>query len=184
MLNIARTLPRSAVNGPGERFVVWVQGCSIRCPGCWNPDTWSHRSKVTVSAADLVSSIIRTSGIEGVTLTGGEPFEQAFELALVASSVREAGLSVMAYTGYELEELTAAAQRSLLRLCDIVVAGRYRQRERTLALAWRGSSNQRVYFLNERYGPASMPDRAECEVHIAADGSVTLTGFPPSALVE
>lgn len=137
-----------------------------------------------ISAADLVSSVLQTSGIEGVTLTGGEPFEQAFELTLVAASVREAGLSVMAYTGYELEELTAAAQRSLLRLCDIVVSGRYRQRERTLALGWRGSSNQRVHFLNERYGPASMPDGAECEVHIAADGSVSMTGFPPTALIE
>ena len=42
LLNVARWITRSRVNGPGERFVLWLQGCSLRCPGCWNPDTWSH----------------------------------------------------------------------------------------------------------------------------------------------
>ncbi|MGP3927937.1 4Fe-4S single cluster domain-containing protein [Streptomyces sp. 8N616] len=184
MLNIARTIPRSAVNGPGERFVVWVQGCSLHCPGCWNPDTWSHRPRTEVPVHDLAETILATEGIEGITLTGGEPFEQAAQLAILASRVRAAGLSVMAFTGFELNELDSPARKELLALCDILVAGRFRRADRSLNLVWRGSSNQTVHFLTERYSLASMPGKTACEIHIGADGSVTVTGFPSSEVME
>ena len=146
-INVARTLPRSAANGPGERFVIWVQGCSLRCPGCWNPDTWSTKPRNRVSSSVLVKDILETPGIEGVTLTGGEPFEQARELLAVVAQVRLVGLSVMVFTGFELHELTSPHQRTLLRMCDVVVTGRYEQEHRVEGLGWRGSSNQTVHFL-------------------------------------
>ena len=71
-LNLARTLPRSAANGPGERFVLWVQGCPLACPGCWNPDTWAFERRDLRSVEDLAAVILATEGIEGVTFTGGE----------------------------------------------------------------------------------------------------------------
>ncbi|MCA9706513.1 MAG: radical SAM protein [Myxococcales bacterium] len=80
-LNLARTLPKSAANGPGERFVVWVQGCPLACPGCWNPDTWSFAPRRVVEVAAMAEEILAVSGIEGVTFTGGEPFMQAHALA-------------------------------------------------------------------------------------------------------
>lgn len=181
-LNIARTIARSAVNGPGERFVVWVQGCSLRCPGCWNLDTWSGRPRRLIPPLDLADEIIATPGIEGITLTGGEPFEQAAPLLTTVTRVRATGLSVMAFTGFELAELQAPEQRALLAECDVVVAGRYRQQQRSLDLPWRGSANQTVHFRTKRYSPASMPDAGECEVHITGDGSLVLTGFPPESL--
>lgn len=177
-LNLARTLPRSAVNGPGERFVVWAQGCSLRCVGCWNPDTWASAPREVVSPEALAARILATPGIEGVTLTGGEPFDQADPFSVVAALVRAGGLSVMAFTGYELDELTTPAQRRLVDRCDVVVAGRYRRELRDVALVWRGSSNQRVHFLTERYD-AGAAESPAFEVHIAPDGGLTLTGFPP-----
>lgn len=184
MLNIAHTIPSSAVNGPGERFVIWVQGCSLRCAHCWNPDTWSQRPRRTVDPLDLVETVLASSGIEGVTLTGGEPFQQASDVSLLASHVRQAGLSVMAYTGYELSELRSEDQMSLLAQCDVVVAGRYRHQLRSLGLPWRGSSNQTVHFLTDRYGPTDMRCEPQCEAYIAEDGALTFTGFPPSALID
>jgi anaerobic ribonucleoside-triphosphate reductase activating protein len=177
-------IPRSAVNGPGDRFVVWVQGCSLHCPGCWNPGTWSRRPATLVPPGELAGTIATTPGIEGVTLTGGEPFDQAAELAELAACVRSRGLSVMIFTGYDLDELNTDAHQALLAACDVIVTGRYRQEERTLDLTWRGSANQEVHFVTARYGPRAMPAAAECEVHIAADGSLTLTGFPPPGLTD
>lgn len=183
LLSIARTIARSAVNGPGERFVVWVQGCSLHCRGCWNPDTWRAEPRTLCHPSDLGEIIVATPGIEGVTLTGGEPFEQADQLALLASRVRAAGLSVMIFTGFELDELDTKDRRALLASADIVVAGRYRQDRRSVDLPWRGSTNQTVHFLTGRYGPAALPESSACEVHIAEDGSLTYTGFPAQDLL-
>ncbi len=177
-LNVARTLPRSAANGPGERFVVWVQGCGLACPGCWNPDTWSFARREMWEVEDLVATILETEGIEGVTFTGGEPFAQARALAEVARCVKEAGLSVFVFTGHELDELSEGDQPRLLDLADVVVAGRYVEAERAAGLAWRGSSNQQVHFLTARYGPEQLKATPMAEFHLAADGSMVVTGFP------
>lgn len=182
-LNLARTLPRSAVNGPGERFVVWAQGCRLACPGCWNPDTWSFARRDVVEVADLQAEILATPGIEGVTFTGGEPFEQARAFAEVGRTVRNAGLSVFVFTGYELAELTSDAHLALLAVTDVLVAGRYVEAERTESLPWRGSSNQRLYFLTDRYGACDTAEAGAAEIHISSDGAVLVTGFPPRGLL-
>lgn len=182
-LNLARTLPRSAANGPGERFVLWVQGCPLACPGCWNPDTWSFERRELRSVDDLVASILATEGIEGVTFTGGEPFAQARALAALAGRVRRAGLSVFVFTGYDLEELTRSEHLALLAASDVVVAGRYVKAQRASGLAWRGSTNKRVHFLTDRYGPADMHAVAEAEFHVDGNGSLILTGFPSAGLL-
>lgn len=181
MINIAHMLPRSCVNGPGERFVVWVQGCSLHCRGCWNPDTWNTRAGTLVDVHSLIAEIEGTSAIEGVTLTGGEPFEQSEPLAVLARAVRERGLSVMAFTGYELDELQTSAQRQLVALCDVVVAGRYVQTRRLVGERWRGSANQSIHFLSPRYAPEDA-GLVECEFHLYDDGRVVVTGFPPHQL--
>ena len=139
-LNVARWLERSAVNGPGERFVLWLQGCPLRCKGCWNPDTWDFAPRRLLAAEDFVELVRGVSGIEGVTLTGGEPFAQAESLVPAVRELRRIGLSLMVFTGYELGELSSPAAGELLEMTDILVAGRYRENERTEALAWRGSS--------------------------------------------
>lgn len=184
LLNLARTIPRSAANGPGQRFVVWVQGCAIRCPGCWNPDTWAFETRQVRDTAALADEILATVGIEGVTFTGGEPFHQAAALVEVAGRVRAAGLSVFVFTGYDLHELTRSDHRELLALADVLVSGRYVQSQRSFESEWRGSTNQRVHFMTARYTEASMADSAQVEFHLAPDGQLTVTGFPLPQLID
>jgi len=113
-LNVARWVTRSRVNGPGERFVLWVQGCSIHCAGCWNRDTWSHAPRVQMTVDEVLREIDAADGIDGVTITGGEPFEQAEALLPLVEAIRARGLSVMMFTGREPGELSGAASRALV----------------------------------------------------------------------
>lgn len=181
-LNVARTLRRSGANGPGERFVVWVQGCPLACAGCWNPDTWSFARRVVRDVAELAAEILSVEDIEGVTFTGGEPFAQARALAELARRVRLHGLSVFVFTGHEFHELSSDAAKELLAVSDVLVAGRYVHEQRTLASPWLGSANQRIHFLSDRYGPADRT--AAIEVRIGCDGAFTLTGFPNDEWVD
>lgn len=183
-LNVARWVPRSAVNGPGERFVLWLQGCGLACPGCWNPDTWSFAPRQLMSVDEVVSRILATPGIEGVTFTGGEPFAQANALAPLARRIRAAGLSLMVFTGHELEELRGIPARALLAEADVLVTGRFVLAERDLTLAWRGSRNQRVLFLTDRYSEAEALPDSQCEFHLDDSGGVTLTGFPSDEFLD
>src|ERR1039458_5691383 len=103
-------LSRSAVNGPGERVVVWLQGCDLRCPGCWNPSshtfdrTRDMRRRRPVE--EVGAWILACPGIEGVTFSGGEPFQQAPELRQLCEYIRarKPALSIGVFTGYRSEE--------------------------------------------------------------------------------
>lgn len=183
-LNLAHTLRRSAANGPGERFVIWVQGCRLACHGCWNPDTWSFAKRNVRQVADLVDDIISTTGLEGVTFTGGEPFEQASALAAVGRPVRERGLSVFVFTGYKIDELVTGHHRELLAVTDVLVAGRYEEAHRTTDVPWLGSTNQEVHFLTSRYSASDMLFAPPAEVRIGKDGTLLFTGFPSVSLLE
>lgn len=182
-LNLAHTLRRSAANGPGERFVLWVQGCPLACPGCWNPDTWAFERRNVRTVDELAAEILATQGIEGVTFSGGEPFAQARALAALAERVREVGLSIFVFSGYNRDELILPRHRELLGVTDVLVAGRYVQSQRVSGLTWRGSSNQQVHFLTDRYGPSDMENPGEVEYHIGNDGTATITGFPVSDML-
>jgi len=183
-VNVARTLARSAANGPGERYVIWVQGCALACVGCWNSDTWSFARRELRTVDDLVADILATPDIEGVTFTGGEPMAQAGALAELARRVRAAGLSVLVFTGHTLAELTRAAQQDLLALADVVVSGRYDERRRTADLPWRGSTNQGVHFVSDRYGPHDLDGAPVVELRLEPSGELVATGFPVDWLAE
>lgn len=177
-LRLARTIARSLANGPGERFVVWVQGCPIHCPGCWNRDTWDASDGRDSSLAELLKEIATTDGLEGVTFTGGEPMAQAEALAELATACRARGLSVFIFTGYRREQLKSPAQLKLWGLADIIVAGPYVQAQRSFEHAWVGSANQQVHFVSSRYSPADQLTAVRAEAHLEADGTITWTGFP------
>lgn len=178
-LNVASILRRSAVNGPGERYVIWTQGCPLACPGCWNPDTWAFERRNLWAVNDLLADIASTDYIDGVTFTGGEPFAQASTLAELAAGVKKLGLSVVVFTGYELRELASPEARRLLDQTDILVCGRFVEAERALDLRWRGSRNQTVHVLGLVPELDLGPTLPTCEVHLDGNGVATLTGFPP-----
>lgn len=183
MLNVAHWLPTSRANGPGERFVLWLQGCGLACDGCWNPDTWSFAPKHLMTAGQVMDLVMAHPGIEGVTLTGGEPFAQAAALLPLVARVRAAGLTLVIFTGYELHELRSATARHLLAAADIVVAGRYVAAKRDFLQPLRGSRNQEVVFLTDRYSRQDFEGMAEAEVLIDGVGGISMTGFPADALL-
>lgn len=99
------TVNDSIVDGPGMRFSVFVQGCSHHCPGCHNPESWAFDAGEEVAIDDVVARIFENKLVSGVTLSGGDPFEQPAACAEIARRVKAAGRNVWVYTGYLYEEL-------------------------------------------------------------------------------
>jgi anaerobic ribonucleoside-triphosphate reductase activating protein len=153
VLNIAAELKTSVVNGPGNRYVVWMQGCTFKCDGCVNPEFQPLIQRYLVPVEEIASRILSTKGIEGVTFTGGEPLLQAKALVVLSEVVKAHGLTVVCYTGFTLDELQQKKDPdviSLLGLIDVLIDGQYFQKERE-NLLWRGSSNQKIHFLTDAY---------------------------------
>jgi anaerobic ribonucleoside-triphosphate reductase activating protein len=147
-LDLYGTADDSIVDGPGIRLAIFTQGCVHDCPGCHNPATQPFEGGVPTTAAKLWEKVENNPLLAGITLTGGEPFDQAEALIELARKTREAGLSVWAYSGYLYEELVAGvpseAARQLLEQTDVLVDGRFVEELKSLELLWRGSSNQRL----------------------------------------
>jgi len=180
-LNLHDFVPRSRANGPGERAVVWVQGCPRRCPGCFNPDTLPFVDRKWISVDDLENQILAIKGIDGVTFSGGEPFAQAAALAELAKKLRERGLTVVCYTGYTLKQLRVGNREdwnALLEQIDLLIDGPFIQSERCHE-PYRGSANQRLLYLSGRISPEEVAEANQtAELTLAFDGSLTATGFP------
>lgn len=146
-IRIAGTVNDSIVDGPGLRYAVFTQGCPHACPGCHNPKTHDYHGGKTADTQRLIDAMKANPLLDGLTLSGGEPFEQPLPCALLAESAREAGLNVWAYSGYTFEELTArqdAETQRLLKALDVLVDGRFEMGQRSLDLAYCGSRNQRL----------------------------------------
>ena len=149
-MRIAGIMRESVVDGPGVRFVVFAQGCQHHCAGCHNPDTWDPAKGESWSVRELFKIIRRSPDhVKGLSLSGGEPFLQAGEMADLASLARKRGLSVVTYTGYLYEDLMETAEYDpdiarLLAETDILIDGPYVAAFKDISLRFRGSANQRV----------------------------------------
>ena len=134
-------------------------------------------------SADLAAQALAIAGLEGISLLGGEPTEQAEALADFCERVREGGLSVMLYSGYRLDELRARPGTSrLLAAVDLLVDGRYEQSLPERRRRWLGSSNQQLHFLTPRYA-AEDPRFATgntVELRLTREG-LSVNGWPASA---
>jgi anaerobic ribonucleoside-triphosphate reductase activating protein len=171
--------PRSRANGPGARFVVWFQGCTLGCPGCFNPTTHPAEGPDT-AVEDVMFQLRATSGIEGLSLSGGEPLQQPAAAVALLDAARALGLSTLAFSGYALEEAQAIAPEVVARL-DVLIDGRYVAGER-LATGLRGSANQRIRLLTPRYTLAEVEATPVAEIRIGKTGDVILTGVNPLKL--
>ena len=147
-IRIFGTAPDSIVDGPGLRYAVFTQGCSHDCPGCHNPESHDFAGGTVVRIDDIVADIRKNGLIQGVTLSGGDPFEQPAACAELARRIRdELHLGIWAFTGFLYEDLLASddpAVRELLDLIDVLVDGPFVERLKSYTLVWKGSSNQRV----------------------------------------
>ena len=163
------TSPNSIVDGPGLRYAVFVQGCTHRCPGCHNPESWAADGGTLTPISAIMDDIRENGLVHDVTLSGGDPFDQPEASAELARQLKAAGYGLWVYTGYLYEDLLrmakeAAAQAqgatqaegsdtraqaiaALLDAADVLVDGPYVESKRSLELVWKGSSNQRVIDL-------------------------------------
>ena len=187
-LNVGAWQMRSVANGPGERFVLWLQGCPLSCPGCFNVQFQPFVRRHVLSVEEVAEKVLAVTGIEGITYTGGEPMVQAPALAILSQRLREAGLTIVCYTGHTLEALNASKNpwiERFLRRVDVLIDSPY-VRDKAANLLWRGSTNQRVHFLTQTY--QHLAGRvgqcgAEMELSIDREG-FTATGSWPQGFLE
>ena len=148
-MRIAGLTNDSIVDGPGIRFSVFSQGCPHKCPGCHNPSSHDPLGGSEMAEEDIIARFDKNPLLDGVTITGGEPFFQAEDCARIAKAAHEKGLNVWTYTGYTYEQLRAGQDRhpgwkELLEETDVLVDGLFLLKERSLELKFRGSRNQRL----------------------------------------
>ena len=191
MLRVATIVDSTEAEGPGHRLALWVQGCTIRCPGCCNPEMFVADGGTAQPIDDVMARIAGVPGIEGISVLGGEPFEQAEAVAEVARRTRERGLTVMVYSGYTLAELHEQARarpavQALLDAIDLLVDGRY-DRERPepappIGRRWLGSTNQVMHYLSAAYAPDDprLREPNTVEVHWQ-NGKLIVNGWPSGA---
>ena len=174
-INLYGTAPDSIVDGPGLRYAVFVQGCAHRCPGCHNPESQPAVGGTPTAISDVLADIRANKLITGVTLSGGEPFEQPAACATLARALKADGYNLWVYSGYLYEQLLARAEAEpavaeLLAIIDVLVDGPFVEGRKSYALKWRGSDNQRlidvprsqaegrvVLWSNESYVPEKPP---------------------------
>ena len=184
VLSVHRFLPHSRANGPGARAVLWCQGCTLGCPGCFNPTTHDAAGGRAAPLDDLVRELTSAAatGIEGLSLSGGEPLQQPEAARVLLDAARALGLSTLAFSGYTIDEIRALpAGPDVLARLDVLIDGRYVARER-LAVGLRGSANQRIQLLTDRYTRADVERTPVAEIRIAPSGDVILTGVDPLKL--
>ena len=149
-IRMAGVVRESIVDGPGFRFVVFVQGCPHHCEGCHNPQSHDFKGGYLCDTDALLAEIKKNPLLRGVTFSGGEPFCQPGPLSELGAEIKKLGLNVIAYSGYTYEQLVSMKNPdvdSLLDVCDYLIDGKFLQEERNLLLHFRGSSNQRIVDL-------------------------------------
>lgn len=178
-IRLYMTQPFTEALGPFKRYALWVQGCSKRCSGCISPDAQPLDGGYSVEVEDLVHDILSQPNIEGITISGGEPFlQQEALLELIDTIRRQRDLGVIVYTGMLYEEI---ADTPLAMRCDLVIDGEYVESLND-DLSLRGSSNQRVIYITDRYADVvcqhyGQPGRKV--EFILEDAHVSMIGIPP-----
>jgi anaerobic ribonucleoside-triphosphate reductase activating protein len=176
-LNLHDWAPVSTVNGPGRRAVIWLQGCRFHCPGCFNPETHDLAPRRLVTPEELWEWVKDVTDLEGITISGGEPLLQAAPLADFLRLVRrQSSLSIILYSGYTLRQIQHLPfGAEVLSLLDVLIDGLF-ERDHLAHDGIRGSTNQQIHFLTDRYTLADFTPRQRCEFLIQPDGAVVHTG--------
>ena len=179
-LQIHEIVPLSHVNGPGARACVWVQGCSLACPGCFNPQTHEFGIGKKIEAKELADQLLCLNGIEGITISGGEPLQQPEALMELLEQIKgRSGLSVIIFSGFDRQEIEKFPNAPrLFQLIDAIIAGRYKEEQR-LGSGLRGSDNQEIILCTPKYKLADFDNIPPTELVINADGSITISGVDP-----
>lgn len=173
-----------AALGPGQRVGIWMQGCSIRCPGCISVDTWTHGRGMTAVESVIAAITPWLDRACGVTISGGEPFDQPQALAALLRQIRMASAAdILIFTGYPREAIAPELEK-IDGLVDALITDPFdRLAPQTLSL--RGSDNQRLHLLTplgqERfasYERVTMRSDQNLDLMFDEDGTVWLAGIP------
>lgn len=147
-IRLSSFIPNSLVNGPGFRDVVFSQGCSHKCVGCFNEHTHSFCDGYDIDINVVFENIYRHINIlSGVTFSGGDPFCQAKEFSILAERLKKHDINIWCYTGYTYEEILRSDNpyfHKLLENIDVLIDGKFEIDKKDESLKYRGSSNQRV----------------------------------------
>jgi len=151
-LKVAGIIRESVVDGPGVRLAVYVQGCAHRCPGCHNPGTWDQAGGIEMDTGEIIDLLPSTGTLSGVTLSGGEPFDQPAALLSLADALTAREINLVLYSGYTFEQLLDRGKREssitgLLKAGWLLIDGPYLEQQRSRSLPYRGSRNQRLIDL-------------------------------------
>ncbi|WP_413693100.1 4Fe-4S single cluster domain-containing protein [Psychromonas sp. KJ10-2] len=183
--NYANITKGSDIYGPGKRYVIWLQGCTLGCKGCWNTDMWPHKEKNLIDREALFIDILSVTDISGVTILGGEPLEQCENVLWLLNKLQSTKFDCMLYSGYSYSEILGNALFSqVLKLVDIMVTGRFELSLRDVNLRWRGSTNQEVLFFTDKYKAEDYEECNEVEIHIGEFGEIDILGYPSVKLYE
>lgn len=172
----------SEIYGFEPSFVIWTQGCPIRCKGCWNTHTWDSKGGITMNIESIFNSIkeqkySKTLPIRSVTILGGEPFYQYEELYRLAGLIKTLDIGIIVYSGYEKEEIIKMNKDSIFSIIDVLIYGRYIESLRDINLHLRGSRNQVIDFLSKRYNKSLIKDGNYIEIDINELGELDIVGY-------
>ena len=178
-MNIHSMISNSSVNGPGSRYVIWLQGCSLNCSGCWNPETHLFNIGKEYSLTELLLLVCGEKNIQGITISGGEPFQQPDDLFELTKMVKEeTKLTQVVYSGYTIDEIqNQSKMKAVLSNIDVLIDGRFDSSKLSNNSSI-GSINQKHHFLTNRYTIYDFHQQNRLEYHFPNDGSTSLTGFP------
>ena len=177
-IRLYMTVPTTEALGPGKRYAMWVQGCNKRCIGCIAPDAQPLGGGYTVSVKDLAEEILSVSDIEGITISGGEPFQQQNALRELIDILKaRRDLGVIIYTGMKYEDICDTV---LAKHCDLIIDGEYVESLND-GKSLRGSSNQSAIYITDRY--KSIVDKmyganGRKIEFVATDGKIHMIGIP------
>jgi len=152
-IRIAGIVKESIVDGTGIRFSVFTQGCPHRCKGCHNSHTHDFKGGTETDVSEVITQFEQNPLLDGITLSGGEPFCQAAACNELAKAAKKLNKTVWCYTGYKLQELLKMTKtdediKNLLCNIDILVDGKFDETKTDHTLKFKGSKNQKIIDLN------------------------------------
>lgn len=182
-INIYNIVKSTKVLGPGNRYAIWFQGCHKKCKGCLAPDSRVFHTKNLVTITSIIEDIKKNPEISGITISGGEPFEQKKELLKLLIEIKKLNLNIIVYTGYTVDKLAENHKNvEILQLIDLIIDGEYIE-ELDFDEPLRGSKNQSLCYFSE-VGESlakEIEDLKEREMEIEiSNGNIFFIGIPNS----
>ena len=177
-LSYFKIITESRSNGPGSRTVLFTQGCNLACPGCANFETHEFNDSRIYNSILLAKELAGNTD-DGITISGGEPFQQPRALNFFVSAYRLFSYydkSVIIFTGYTMDELLTLGEdvKEVMNSVDVIKCGRFDKNRLTKDNGFTGSDNQKLYFISSKYSEKDF--RPKTDITFDADGMVRVNG--------